>query len=156
MSKPPAFQLYAADFLTDTVDLSNEEVGAYFRLLCYQWVNGSLPAQLELISRLAHAELPAFESVWASIQAKFTVGEDGRLRNRRMEEVRQKAIRFHESRVSGGKSRWISRDLSSRSAQAQHRLSSRSSSSSSELKKEPPIAPLKGGRREFPKAQVPY
>jgi len=36
MSKPPAFQFYASDFLVDTIDLSNEELGAYVRLLCYQ------------------------------------------------------------------------------------------------------------------------
>jgi uncharacterized protein YdaU (DUF1376 family) len=146
MSKPPAFQFYASDFLVDTIDLSNEELGAYVRLLCHQWVNGSLPAQLELILRCAHAVLPAFEAVWTSIQGKFTVGQDGRLRNPRMEEVRQNMVRFHESKVLAGKSRWISREQSLSAAKAEHEQSTLTSSSSSEEKKHPSIPSKRGWR----------
>ena len=41
----PWFPLYAADFLSDpkVVVLNNEELGIYFRLLCYHWIDGSLP-----------------------------------------------------------------------------------------------------------------
>jgi uncharacterized protein YdaU (DUF1376 family) len=37
MSKAPAFQLYAQDFLTGVMDLTMEERGVYITLLCKQW-----------------------------------------------------------------------------------------------------------------------
>jgi len=33
MNKAPAFQFYASDFLVDTAEMTNQEVGAYIRLL---------------------------------------------------------------------------------------------------------------------------
>lgn len=37
MNKPPAFQLYAQDFLTGVMSLTMEERGIYITLLCKQW-----------------------------------------------------------------------------------------------------------------------
>jgi len=39
----PDFPLDVLAFMGDTQHLSNEEVGAYLRLLMHQWVNGSIP-----------------------------------------------------------------------------------------------------------------
>jgi hypothetical protein len=41
MSRMPWFQFYASDFKTSTESYTNEEVGAYIRLLCSQWDKGS-------------------------------------------------------------------------------------------------------------------
>jgi len=45
-------------FLVDTAEMTNEEVGIYMRMLCYQWENGSvtsdtdrLPIRLPLTPR---------------------------------------------------------------------------------------------------------
>ena len=40
--KSPAFQFYSSDFMTGTTFMSNEEVGAYIRLLCMQHQKGHL------------------------------------------------------------------------------------------------------------------
>ena len=54
MSKSPAFQFYAAEYLADEdVQLMTlEEEGCYIRLLAYCWREGSIPSDLEKLSRL--------------------------------------------------------------------------------------------------------
>lgn len=54
MNKSPAFQFYAAEWLADEkVSLMTlEEEGAYIRLVAYCWREGSIPADLEMLSRL--------------------------------------------------------------------------------------------------------
>ena len=42
MTKPPAVPLYTQDLLVSTAEMTHEEVGAFIRQLCYQWVNGSI------------------------------------------------------------------------------------------------------------------
>jgi len=60
VAKNPAFQFYANDFLADTAEWTNEEVGAYIRLLSLQWINGSITAD---INRLPYGA----EKVWDNI-----------------------------------------------------------------------------------------
>ena len=84
----PAFQFYPDDFLGGTMILSQDEVGAYIRLLCHQWTRGALPADPAKLRRLAGG--PVSEEVLA----KFDKGEDGQLRNGRMEAVRAKLQHF--------------------------------------------------------------
>jgi uncharacterized protein YdaU (DUF1376 family) len=52
--RPPAFQFYPADYLSDAEVqlLSLEEEGAYLRALCYCWREGSIPADPEKLARL--------------------------------------------------------------------------------------------------------
>ena len=42
MSKDPAFLFYSSDFLTGTALMSDEQVGKYIKLLCYQHQKGHL------------------------------------------------------------------------------------------------------------------
>lgn len=96
--KPPAFQFYVDDFLGGTMHFSNDEVGLYIRLLCVQWSVGSLPDD--------DAELASYGKGGTPIQrvkAKFFKGQDGRLRNLRLELERQKQEAFRQSRVDNGK-----------------------------------------------------
>jgi hypothetical protein len=46
MEKAPAFQFYPKDFLTDdkVLLMSNESVGVYIKLLCFDWLYDGLPA----------------------------------------------------------------------------------------------------------------
>lgn len=52
--KSPAFQLYPKDFLSsEKVDLmNNEQLGAYFRLICKCWINDGLPDDEEKLAIL--------------------------------------------------------------------------------------------------------
>src|ERR1700694_5190524 len=43
----PSFQFYPRDFLADTDNLTDAAAGLYMRLLCKQWMHGSLPAVFE-------------------------------------------------------------------------------------------------------------
>ena len=82
--KAPAFQFYADDFLSGTITMTDAEVGLYIRLLCHQWNSGGLPndnAEIELHSRGG--------TPLKRVLAKFQLGDDGLLRNARLEAVRR-------------------------------------------------------------------
>ena len=105
--KAPAFQFYADDFLAGTSDMSAEEVGGYIRLLCHQWTKGGIPNDEDRAGRMAG--LMGSPSV-GYVLAKFSLCEDGMLRNARLEQVRaeQAAFRAKQSTAgrSGAEKRW--------------------------------------------------
>lgn len=82
--KPPAFQFYAQDFLVGTSYLTCEELGAFIRLLCYAWVNEGVPDNDAGLCLLAQCR----PEVLIAVRKKFVAGQDGMLRNKRMERVR--------------------------------------------------------------------
>ena len=104
MNKPPAFQFYADDFIGGTVDLDAEQVGAYIRLLCYQWNKGAIPDGTAIVNRIAGCE------VCNEVLSKFPNG-----RNPRMEAVRAELEAFRAKQssngASGAKKRWRCHDL---------------------------------------------
>jgi len=100
MSEPlhrsPAFQFYADDFLAGTLDLSQEEVGAYIRLLCHQWNRGSIPVETEKQQRLAGG------SVSVDVLAKFRLVDGSGLVNDRLEKERAKQAEFRQKQREKG------------------------------------------------------
>lgn len=90
--KAPAFQFYPDDFIGGTVMFTAEEVGAYMRLLCFQWGNGSIPDRKDLIDRIAGC------SVSQDVLDKFVDGKQPRL-----EIVRTKMLDFKEACSQAGK-----------------------------------------------------
>ncbi len=128
MSQPPAFQFYASDFIASTVDMSPDEVGAYIRLLCFQWEHGSVPNDLVEIRRIVGAPNDAqdeddedqrslfstltrsesqFEKVLVRlIRRKFRFRPvDGRWRNARLERVRAQQHHLSTLGSRGGTAR---------------------------------------------------
>jgi uncharacterized protein YdaU (DUF1376 family) len=101
-SKSPAFQFYPQDFLVGTAMLSAEETGAYIRLLCYSWTHDGLPDNDDQLCRLAGCGGNAI----ASIRHKFGICEDGKLRNARQEEVRNKQIEYKNAQKANAEKRW--------------------------------------------------
>lgn len=95
----PAFQFYVQDFLTGTMLLTAEEVGAYLLLLCYQWDKGALPNSDRDLQRIARVKGKVLEKV----REKFELGEDGLLSNERMEKVRQTQLDYRASASKAGK-----------------------------------------------------
>jgi len=105
MAKPPAFQLYAADFDMDTAAWDNEEIGIYLRLLLYQWVNKQLPNDLTALSRIVRLSRTKFEKKWIKISKKFVMNREGFFINLRMEQERNKQQNYIEKqRLKGIKS----------------------------------------------------
>jgi uncharacterized protein YdaU (DUF1376 family) len=90
--KAPAFQFYADDFIGGTVVFSAEDVGAYMRLLCYQWGNGAIPTRKELVDRIAGC------AVGPDVMAKFPDGK-----NARMEREREKQADYRLQQSAKGK-----------------------------------------------------
>lgn len=98
MKTSQSFSFYPADFLLGTALMSAEEVGAYIRLLCFQWQEGSLPNDENLLARLAQTNA----SIISSVTRKFAKGRDGRLRNSKMEDVRKSLTAYKKSRSENG------------------------------------------------------
>ena len=98
--KAPAFQFYADDFLAGTADMSAEEVGGYIRLLCHQWTKGGIPNDEERAGRMAG--LIGSQSI-RYILAKFSLSDDGMLRNARLEQVRQGQADYKAKQAVSGK-----------------------------------------------------
>ena len=93
MGKDPAFLFYVADFNDGTQDFTNEEVGAYLRLLLFQFSQGHLP--LERIRKKLNGE---FDRLWPVLSAKFTTDDMGCLYNVRLDYEQQRRNEFCKSR----------------------------------------------------------
>ncbi len=102
MSKSPAFQFYAADFMIGIMGMSDEETGAYIKMLSTQWLHGSLPNCKKTIKKMINLRKVPSEIV----MRKFAICDDGFLRNERMETVRQKQITYADTMKNNANSRW--------------------------------------------------
>ena len=89
--KPPAFQFYPDDFIGGTVGLTTVQVGAYIRLLCYQWGSGKIPTQKDAVNRIAGC------LVSRDVLSKFPKG-----RNKRLELERKKQAEYREKQRQSG------------------------------------------------------
>lgn len=89
--RPPAFQFYPDDFVAGTVGLSTEEVGAYIRLLCFQWGNGKLSSDIATLERIAGGK------VSKAVLSKFPRGK-----NRRLEVERRKQQEYRDKQRLNG------------------------------------------------------
>lgn len=99
MKTSPSFSFYASDFILGTMLMSAEEVGAYIRLLCWQWEQGELPSDLEKLSRICGVS----QKKLSGVLVKFRVTESGGYINNRLEEVREQREHFIEIQRLNGK-----------------------------------------------------
>jgi len=131
MAKLPYFPIYVADFLVGTAGMSNADVGIYFRLLCHQWDRG--PIEKVAASKLVKAKLSA------DVLGKF-VEVQGRLSNKRLEDVRREQNEKHLERVAAGRkgaqNKWLSHSLANGSAIAEPLAKAWQSESESESESE--------------------
>lgn len=109
----PAFQFYPKDFLADSnvALMGNDETGIYIRLICYCWLDGSLPSSLDEIARmLPRTSAKALQRVWPIISRCFEARSDGRLIHKRIEAERSKQERRRRERsasgAAGAKAKW--------------------------------------------------
>ena len=138
MGKSPAFQFYASDFLSDenVVLMSNQEVGCYIKLLCFNWKQGSIPNDIDKLSRLCGESKEIMDAIWENIKSCFKENSSGRLVNPRIERERVKQKRFSENRKKAGKlgaeKRWKNNNIDGK-AIAQPMANDDSSSSSLDI-----------------------
>lgn len=74
-----------------------DEVGAYIRLLCYQWTHGAIPKEKGRLVRVAGGP------VSDHVLAKFEKCADGELRNYRLEREREKQVEYRKKQSEFGK-----------------------------------------------------
>jgi uncharacterized protein YdaU (DUF1376 family) len=103
--KSPAFRFYPRDFLTSEQqsDMSLRETGAYIRLLCHCWLNGSLPDDIGKLATRAGAPPSLMRKMWPIIQKSFRRREDGRWIHDRLEDEHERQRKFSQSQSTKGK-----------------------------------------------------
>lgn len=94
MAKDPIFPLYYNDIDRSTKTWTDEEFGAYMRLLMEQWDKGSLPNDYQRLTRIA----TSLDKNWTMLKEKF-VEVDGRLQNRHLEEIREKRAKHRQKQT---------------------------------------------------------
>lgn len=83
--KDPAFLFYPESFLVGVMDMTNEEVGQYIKLMCRQHQKGHIPTSV--IDRASEA-----------VREKFVQDEDGKWYNVRLEKEIEKRAKWTASR----------------------------------------------------------
>ena len=89
MTKDPAFLFYSSDFTTGTQFFTDEQVGKYIRLLCAQHQHGHLTEKQVLSICFEYDD---------DIMGKFTIDEEGKYYQKRLELEIAKRSEFTESR----------------------------------------------------------
>jgi uncharacterized protein YdaU (DUF1376 family) len=144
MTKRPWFPFYAADWLSDArvTALTLPEQGAYIRLLAIQWREGFIPSCRRAIARLvgygAVEMIASMDEDLYSVENVLELFEPDpsdpeKLRNRRLEEVREEADKKHDTSVENGRKGGLKRGLSvaqARLKQSQSQSQSKSQSQS--------------------------
>lgn len=103
MNRPPAYQHYARDWLVSTTRLSLEEQGAYQRLLDYEWIEGPLHDDPAELARLLSVTPAVFKRLWRRLATFFERGDDGLLRNLRLEHDREHQRLYREQQRERGR-----------------------------------------------------
>lgn len=91
--KDPAFLFYTGDFNDGTQDFTNEEVGAYLRLLLFQFSQGHL--SLDRIKKRLGID---FDRLWPTMAGKFLKDNNGLYYNQRMDIEMNRRKKYSESR----------------------------------------------------------
>lgn len=102
MGASPAFSFYAKDFLAGTATMSLQEVGAYIRLLSYEWDAGSVPAEPNERACVLGCAKAQERELWKKVGKKFVLRGDVYI-NERLEQERQKQLTRRQRLSDNGK-----------------------------------------------------
>jgi uncharacterized protein YdaU (DUF1376 family) len=112
LGKPTWFKLEPAAFLSDVqVDaMTTLELGACFRLLCRQWIDGFVPDDMHVVARLCRLSTTEMAEVWQTLSKFFPVVEEGKRANRFMRVERERVVadlvRRSNDGVRSARKRW--------------------------------------------------
>ena len=101
--KQPSMPFFVSDYLsnTDVLLMSLAERGLYTHLLFRQWQDGRPKFDTRKLSILCACSEAEFNEQWEGIKHKFET-EDGRIYNRRAEEVKSEYTRIRGMRSAAG------------------------------------------------------
>ena len=94
----PYFPCYIADWLIDTQDLTDEQDGAYFRFVRYQWKNGSITNDKRIMRKISDS----YDESWPYIEKYFVKKSNGNWYNKRTDRERNKIISKINAGSKGG------------------------------------------------------
>lgn len=102
--KSPAFSFYPKDYESDECVklMSLEQEGAYLRLLCHAWLEGSIPADVPSLAAICRVKPSKMAKLWPGI-ARCWTEKDGRFFNGRQEREREKQRAFSRKNVENGR-----------------------------------------------------
>ena len=99
-------------FFADTAHIPGEAAAMYLVLLGHAWVRGgSLPDDRDQLRLMARCHPKRWGNVWKHISPFWSLGEDGRLHQKRLDEEWTKATTRRDLKVQNGISqipKWIS------------------------------------------------
>ena len=98
----PTMPFYVDDFLGGTLSFSATEVGAYLLLLAHQWSEGGIDDDERVIGLVARSEYQTL----GKVLRKFEKGKDGRLRNPRLDQIREERTEYIRSRAENAQKGW--------------------------------------------------
>ena len=103
----PAFQFYPKDYLTSehVARMSLDEQGAYVRLLCHAWLEGSIPSNKKDIARMLGVSAQKLTAMWGSISRCFEPDPEdpNRLLSPRLQREVEKQEAYAKRASKGGK-----------------------------------------------------
>lgn len=101
--KSPAFQFYPREFLADgnVSGMALDELGAYIKLICVCWNDGSVPMQTARLANMVGVPEKTFLKLWPAVRACFTE-QDGRYVHLRLERERDKQSSHRQRRSDAG------------------------------------------------------
>ena len=102
--KLPSMPFFVSDYLsnTDVLLMSLAERGLYTHLLFRQWQDGRPVFDTRKLSILCACSEPEFIEQWEGIKHKFVTDSDGRIYNRRAEDVKSEYTRIRGMRSAAG------------------------------------------------------
>jgi uncharacterized protein YdaU (DUF1376 family) len=118
MKSPPFFPIYPADMLSDNkfAFLSHEEMGACFLLMCWQWLNGSVPDDAHRLSVILKCDNSVITKLYPTLKTVFDgPAEAGQMRNEWLNVQRLRLMTERCKKSVGGKvgmqHRWASDNI---------------------------------------------
>jgi uncharacterized protein YdaU (DUF1376 family) len=95
------FAFYPNDFIGATCHLSNEQAGAYIKILCFLWQKER--SKENYLKAVGFGSVSVGLNDWEPVAELLQIDENGMFYNRRLEEERIKATKKHEAQVNNGK-----------------------------------------------------
>lgn len=93
------FPFYYQRFYDSTTGWTEEQEGAYMRLLTYQFGKGSIPNNMKLIKKIS----PKAVKNWSLFSSKFEQNSDGNLINITMDNIRNEMMVIKDKNLRNGK-----------------------------------------------------